>query len=316
MAIRSALLSRGLSWRGRGGAARWVGMLAGEMEPGDRAYLSVLGWPPGYDEGRRVETLVACAGIAPFVARQMARRATPAIVHLFDAVLRDDVLGALHEHGVLALAPTRGELNAYPKPTDPREIERFPDRRGWFALHDRDGSMWTFRSDQVRLIVAGTVRVSGGAGRARVDRANDVMWCGFGGIEGVAGAAVRGALRDSEGGWGSGTVRDVRAIGVIDLHLELDAGPGLVRLSGGNAGLGVVGEERGRPSLVGRADPLELIRDAMPDAPFEGGFGSFNTPGDVEAAADAAGQGGSRLNPVAFHFFSVWSALIDRGLRG
>lgn len=286
------------------------------MESSDRAYLSILSWPDGFDEEKRVETLVACAGMAPFVARQMSRRATPAIVHLFDAVLRDEVLNALHREGVLALAPARSELNAYPKPLDPRLIDTFPDRPGWLAVHDRDGSMWTFQQHHVRLIVSGTVRVSGGSRRASPDRPNYVAWYMVGGAEGVAGAAVRQAIRESGGGWGTGSVRDVRAVDVIDLHLRLSGGDRLVRLSGANARLGVAGEERTRPALLGQDRPIDALRDAMPDAPFEGGFERFNTPSDVEAMADAAGQGGSRLNPVAFHFFSVWSAAIDRGLNG
>ncbi|MEM9372451.1 MAG: hypothetical protein AAGA55_02305 [Planctomycetota bacterium] len=284
------------------------------MDTTDRAYLSILNWPDGFDEDRKVETLVVCAGMAPYIAGQMARRATPAIVHLFDSLLRDDVVGALHAEGVLALAPTRSEIGGYPDPTEPREVERFPDRPGWFALHDPDGSMWAFSEEQVRLIVAGTVRVSGRIRRPDDSGPKYAGWYTFGGIEGMAGAAVQEALRASEGGWGSGTSRGVRAVGVIDLHLHTDRGPRLVRLSGAAARLGVVGEERGRPSLLDDGKQIDAIRGAMPGAPYEGGFDAFNTPSDVEAMADAAGQGGSRLNPVAFHFFSVWSALIRRSL--
>lgn len=309
MAIRGghALVAQG---------GRPAGGMLRAMDTGERAYLSILGWPDGFDEHRRVEAMVSCAGMAPFIAGQMARRATPAIVHLFDSLLRDEVLGALHGLGVLALAPTRAEVSDYPRPVEPREVQRFGDRPGAFAVHTRDGGMWSFHRDDVRLIVPGTVRQ---AGRARVHAEGGAMYAGWHSFyfyEGMAAAAMQDALRDREGGWGAGTSRNVRAVEVIDIHLRIAGEARLLRLSGATTRIGAVGETRARPSLLDEHRPIEALQSLMPNAPFELGFAGFNTPSDVEGMANAAGQGGSRLNPVAFHFYSVWSALIDRGLNG
>jgi len=287
------------------------------MDTGDRAYLSILGWPSGFDENRRVESLVVCAGVAPFVAGQMARRETPAIVHMFDNVLRDEVLGALHADGVLALAPTRGEVKGYPEPIEPREVERFPDLPGAFAVHTRDGGMWSFTTGDVRLVVAGTVRHTGKVRRHEDGGARYAGWHSFYGLHHYPGAAAQEALRHAEGsGWGAGSSKNTRALVMIDIHTVVDGEHRLLRLSGATTRIGVVGQERSRPSLLDQHKPIDEIQQLLAGAPVELGFDAFNTPSDVEGMADAAGQGGNRLNPVAFHFFSVWSALIDRRLHG
>lgn len=286
------------------------------MSTVDRAYLSILGWPGDFDEARRVEALVGGAGMDPYLAGQMARREPPAIVHQFDGVVREDVVNALHAMGVLALAPSRSEIRAYPEPVVPQELERFPNDPGAFAVRTRDGGAWTFRSEDVRLVVAGRVRQVGQVRHHKEGgRGTAGAYLGTG-IDGVVASSVLRAMNDAPTGWGSGTTRNTRAVDVIDLHAVVQGRPTLVRLTGPNTRVGVIGEERKRPSLLDEHRRVEDLRALMPGVAFDLGFENFNPPTDVEQQADAAGQGSSRLNPVAFHFYSVWSALLDRQVHG
>ncbi len=289
------------------------------MEQRDRAYLSILGWPRGFDLDRRVEGLVVAAGMDPYLASQMARRETPAIVHQFDLVLREEILGALHGMGVLALAPSRAEMRAYGRAEVAREVERFPGAEpAAFAVQQRDGGAWTFQLSDVRLVVIGTVRQVGRV-RTHGGGAYDfgVGSAAIGGADMVLAEMAWDAINDEgSGGWGSHTTRSTRAVPTVDLHVMTAAGPRLVRLSGSTTRIGVVGEPRGRPSLLDRPDPGEEIARHMPGVCVDTGFERFNTPSDIEQMADSAGQGSARLNPIAFHFYSVWSALIDMGVRG
>jgi hypothetical protein len=289
------------------------------MEPSDRAYLSILSWPERFTHADRVESLVLAGGMDPYDAGQMARRAAPKIVQMFDAVQRDDVLGVLHQRGVLALAPTRTEMGTHPAPESPGFVTRFSGSppRG-FAVHTRDGGAWTFRPEDVRLVVAGKVRTVG-----RVKRHADPFGPGFtvdesrGAFANTVdlGVQLNDAL-DEPGGWGSNTTRNTRAVETIDLHMVVDGRVRVLRLAGGSTRIRLDTEPDKRPSLIDEHKPVEDLKGWIPDAVFDEWFPNFNTPGDVEAVAARAGQSSSRLNPVAFDFYSVWTAMLDRALRG
>lgn len=288
------------------------------MESADRAYLSILLWPERFTQGDRVESLVLAGGMDPYDAGQMARRACPKIVQMVDAVQRDDILGVLHGRGVLALAPTRGEMAAHPGPESPGYVTRFAGSppRG-FAVHTRDGGAWTFRPEDVRLVVAGTVRAVG-----RIRRHAD-GWAGFT-VERSQSPMMNAldlglqldAKLDEPAGWGSNTSRNTRAVETIDLHMVVDGRARVLRLSGGSTRIRLNTEPEARPSLVDEHRPVEDLRGWLPEAKFDEWFANFNTPGDVEAMAARAGQSSSRLNPFAFDFYSVWVAMLDRAVRG
>lgn len=286
---------------------------AGGMHQPDRAYLSILGWPDRLTQADRVEALVASAAMDPFMAGQVVRRPTPGIVHHFDATLRDEVLGVLHGLGVLALAPTRAEMAAYPGPEAVQRVSRFTGMPpAMFAATGRDDGAWTFRAEDLRLVVVGKVRVTGKLQVHRDDGPDYQATFMVGGVEGVALRAVAESTDDA-GGWGAGTSRNSRAVDMVDLHLTVNGTPRLVRLSGPATRVGLVGEERGRPSLLETQHAAGLWRELLPDAPMDTGFDQFNPPPDVEAKG---GKGAARLNPVAFAFYSVWVAMLERAVRG
>lgn len=289
------------------------------MEPADRAYLSILSWPERFTHADRVESLVLASAMDPYDAGQMARRPTPKIVQMFDSVLRDDVLGVLHDRGVMALAPTRLEMGAHPAPEVPGFVTRFiGSPPSGFAVHTRDGGAWTFRPGDVRLVVAGKVRRVGRVTRHAspfdpgytVDRSQNAV-----------GRAVdlgiqADAAMDEPAGWGMNTSRNTRAVETIDLHMVVEGRVRVLRLAGGATRIRPDSEPNRRPSLVEEHRPVEDLKGWLPDAAIDEWFPNFNTPGDVEAVAARAGQSSSRLNPVAFDFYSVWAAMLDRAVRG
>lgn len=289
------------------------------MESADRAYLSILSWPDGFTHADKVESLVLAAAMDPYDAGQMARRPTPKIVQMFDAALRDEVLGVLHDRGVMALAPARSEMAAHPAPELPGSVTRFAGRPpSGFAVHTRDGGAWTFRPGDVRLIVTGKVRRAG-----RVTRHASPFDPGY--TVDRSQGALRGALDlgmqydaalDEPAGWGMNTSRNTRAVETIDLHMVSDGRVRVVRLAGGSTRIRPHGEADKRPSLIDAHNPTADLQAWLPDARFDDWFDNFNTPGDVEAIAARAGQSSSRLNPIAFDFYSVWAAMLDRAVRG
>jgi hypothetical protein len=130
--------------------------------------------------------------------------------------------------------------------------------------------------------------------------------------------AAADAMDAETAGWGSNTSRNTRAVETIDLHLVMDGRIRVVRLAGGSTRIGEHGTERTRPSLIDTHRPVEDLKGwlAASGPVFDEWFPNFNTPADVEAVAARAGQSSSRLNPVAFDFYSVWVAMLDRAVRG
>lgn len=296
------------------------------MDPSDRAYVSILSWPEGWGHARRVEALVRAGAMEPYDAGMMARRATPAIVQVCDALVREDILGELHRLGVMAVAPARSEMEAYSRVETPARVTRFAGSppRG-FSVHTRDGGAWTFRPADVRLVVAGMVRAVGKvtrhSGGGNFNYAAGMAYGGIGGLGGVGAMAAAEAMDAETAGWGSNTTRNTRAVETIDLHLVVEGRIHMVRLAGGATRIGEHGTERTRPSLVEVHRPVEDLKEWLArgssDGPvFDEWFPNFNTPADVEAVATRAGQSSSRLNPVAFDFYSVWVAMLDRTVRG
>src|SRR6185503_19825501 len=84
--------------------------------PEDIAYLSIVRWPSGFSREQMTEALVEATGMDPFLADQRTAKGVPAVVHRLPAALAPYVLRHLHKHKVVALAPTRSQLEAVPPP--------------------------------------------------------------------------------------------------------------------------------------------------------------------------------------------------------
>lgn len=284
------------------------------MHPTDLAYISVLAWPERFSHRDRVEALVRAGGLDPFDAGQAARRPTPAVVLSCDALIRDDILGVLHRLGVLAVGPLRSRIKAYPVADRPRALTRFAGSPpAGFAVQTRDGGAWTFRREDIRLVVLGRVRTAGQTIRHKptpeMPRASLSRY--------AVGTALTRMMQDPEpGGWGMHTTRNARAVETIDFHLLFNGHPRLVRLAGASTHIRPNSENPGRPCLFAGRTCVKELGAMLPGVRIDTDFETFSPPPDVVGKADRAGQGGSRLNPVAFDFYSAWAALADMKVRG
>lgn len=284
------------------------------MHPTDLAYISVLAWPERFSHRDRVEALVRAGGLDPYDAGQAARRPTPAVVQVCDALVGDDILGVLHRLGVLAVAPRRSQIRAYPDAVRPRALTRFAGSPpAGFGVQTRDGGAWTFRREDIRLVVHARVRTAGRAVRHRptpdtpgVSLVHYPMHT----------MAMRMMQEPEPGGWGMHTSRNARAVETIDFHLLLNGRPRLVRLSGPSTHIRPNSESPGRPCLFAGRTCVKELAAMLPGVRIDTDFETFSPPPDVTGKADRAGQGGSRLNPVAFGFYSAWAALADMKVRG
>lgn len=285
------------------------------MEPTDRAYVSILSWPEGWGHARRVEALVRAGALDPYDAGMMARRATPAIVQVCDALVRGDILSELHRLGVMAVAPSRSELEAYPRVETPARVTRFSGSppRG-FSVHTRDGGAWTFRSGDVHLIVFGRVRLTEQISRqANTETPYRARRWTHGSRDCFVSFQRPGDFES--GGWGH-TARIKRAVETVDLYLSAGGGMRRIRLKGSSAHVRPLTDAHERPCLLAGRTGAEDWAAMLPGVRIDLGFDAFNTPPDVELRASQQGHSATRLNPVAFDFYSVWVAMLDRAVRG
>ncbi len=274
------------------------------MIPSATAYLTVIGWPVAWDEGARVGALVRCTGMDAYQARLAARRNTPGIVRVIDAGMRGRVLGSLHSMGVLCVAPTQGEIDSCPQAEVSRGVEQFPDADpARFVTGTMRGPSWTFTAGQVRLIVWGRLKSSSvSIHENRLPRITTAMHPGI-----AVGHALAGDSAYSS--------RKIKVREIIDLHVEGDGGPRLLRLIGARTRIGIVGEG-GRPPLPDGARALDLVEALMPGARVDREFHDFDPPHTLRRAARKAGHGASDMTMGYWSFYSAWVGLMHWALYG
>ncbi len=267
------------------------------------AYLTVINWPNEFNEDTRIETLVRAAAMDPYQAKLSSRRNLPGIMCTIDALLRDNILGEMHKAGVLCIAPTQSEIVGYPQPEFAVGIDQFPDAHPpSFVVETNDGNPWTFRTDQVKLAVAGHIKAT--TTRIKSTRSSYRKLNTFG-------SAVGNAMRQSDVHVSRGT----KVTNLLDLHIQTDAGLKLVRLVGPRTRIGIVGDGD-RPSLLENARPAEMIQVLMPDAQIDTEFHDFDPPSIVRRQSQKnSGRSGS-LTMESWAFYSPWVGLIKQAMYG
>lgn len=240
-----------------------------------RAYLTVISWPDSVDEEGRIDALVNCAGIDLYQARLGSRRNTPGIMCILNAAMRERALGAIHQQGIMAIAPTRAEIEDYPRAQVARGVDQFPDTDPpAFCVDDPKGGAWTFNADRVRLAVYGHVSAT--------SKSYETDERAVGGMLSIENAAMNAAAGNLVR-----TDQTTRLIEVLDLHISTSRGVRLVRLIGPRARIGILGDEYQRPSLLNDAKATELVQLLMPGAEVDRGFRDFDPPGDLRARVRA-----------------------------
>jgi len=265
-----------------------------------KAFLSILSWPSGLSLQDRVEALVAAAGMDPELAMIAARNKPPMIAGKIDAIIRDEILRVLHDLGALALAPMEDEIALYPEPEPIKRVARFPETTPTaFAADDNDEPAWTFTSDDIRLIVSGTARYI----ETRVDDQRPTL-----------GHGPRNQRYNSE-------VKVVksertRTKEILDLHLEMNGNPRLLRLTGQRTLVRSLDEIDDRPSLLDPPDPIELLEPFVQGVRIDTGFEAFCPLPEIRSRFSGGGNNAKNHTPEAFGFYSAWLATMDHILHG
>lgn len=267
----------------------------------DRAYLSVLSWPESASEDRRVELLVAAAGLDPYNAKLAVRRGTPLVVCLIDADISGEVVGALRGSGAEAFAPSRAEMEALPNAVRVRRVGRPRDAPGRLGLSLRDGGSVSFDPGEVSAVLRATVAASTSTTdtRSTFERHAGPV---FGG--GVAGAMLHAASE------GPKRKTEFSALDIVELQL---ADGRRYRLDSKTAP-----EDRAERLRSGRDRMDELavtLGELCGGAWVDHRFREFHCPPDVLRSASAVT--GTKIvrtkdDGPRFEFFSAWTMLMLR----
>jgi len=271
----------------------------------NNAYLTVISWPSGFDESKRVESLVECTGMDIYQAKLASRRNTPGVMKTIDAQMRHHVLAAMHARGILCIAPTQDEIDAYPEPIHALGIEQFPDADPpRFVIRTVSQTPWTFTPDQVKLVVWG-----------RLKSTNAVLKPGQSSGMRMAAIAPEVALIKAMSSEGAYISKNIKVKEIMDLHIETDEGPQLVRLIGPRTRIGIVGDDS-RPSLLDQTRPIDMVEALMPDALIDAEFHDFDPPGALRKASKKNNPSGSSATIECWAFYSPWIGLIKQAMYG
>lgn len=277
------------------------------MHTSKTAYLTVISWPTGFHEAQRIEALVGCAAMDPFHAKLASRRNLPGVMGTINTLDRPNILNAMHARGVLCIAPSHDEILSYPQAQSCLGVEQFPDAEPTsFAVETNDGEHWTFRADQVKLIVSGHIKST----KTTVDVDHNTPEGG--GFAGHPSMSTQVRIN-----------RNTKLTELLDLHIRID-GPGtsdrpgqlkLVRLVGNRTRIGIVGDTA-RPSLLDNSRPFEMAQILMPDADIDTEFQDFDPPGLIRRQSQKkTGRSGS-LTMESWAFYSPWVGIMKQTMYG
>lgn len=275
------------------------------MTAHDRAYLTIARWPEGFDEARRVETLVGATDLEPATARLAVRRETPMIAQFVSTIDRAPILDFLGRHGIVALAPTRADLDRLPDPIAAKRLaEAIGSDGALYMVEPWHGESEGLRTRDIRLLVRGSIRASHTTIQADPNAAHDAARGYI--IGGVPGALARRMADDSDR---VERTTQVRSTELLDIYTNDRR---RFRISTDKFNFDVLGAQR---SYTGRRNLDALaarLVERSPGARFDEGFAGFHPPGDTRAQPQHTGGDGimrSRGDLASFDFYSRWFAL-------
>ncbi|MEQ8769244.1 MAG: hypothetical protein RIB60_01915 [Phycisphaerales bacterium] len=256
----------------------------------ERAYLSIVDWPAGWDAARRVEALVGAAGLDPHSCQLLCARETPLVIGMIDALIAEDVVSALHAEGVSAIAPSGADLAGWPDRERVKSFHLFEDRSA-LGVEFWRGEPCVIRANAIRLIVVGESRTTSVTVRQRPGTAST-----------IEGAMLEYATE-------SGVTRDrttTEAL-LMDLYVAEDVGVRRLRVDADKMSFDVLGDAKGyadRPNMKALA---ALLGSVARQGTLDEGFARFSVP--PEARRRATGSAG---RTVAFDFYSDWLGCLYR----
>lgn len=267
------------------------------MPPG-RAYLSIVEWPSAWSPDRCVETLVAAAGMDPGHAKLAVARGVPQVVGLYDLAVRDEILAALRDDGVLACAPTRDEMDAWRNTLRVKRLFLFPDRSA-IGVEPWRGDHLVVQAAHVRLIVHGSDRVS----KTTIRPAENIL--------------TTEQLGRAGAGWSDDLdltnlpiSRDVKTTIAELIDVYAADGDRVVRLrvDADKMNFDILGKVRAMTDRDNTRILANLLGKVCRGATLDRGFDAFVLPPAVLGVRGASDRTG------AFDFYSVWLAMLYQSM--
>lgn len=271
----------------------------------ERAYVSVLQWRDGSNEVEHVEALVASCALDPYDAQQRVRRGVPQVICRASPAEARVMLEEFARRGVLAFAPTRGEIAGLGSPARVKRLMPMHEGGG-YVCEMWQGEGAAFRFSDVFCMVRAKIRSSRTTTSVEVDR--DAERGGYL-VGGIPGAMMAGAMSSHVSRQTQTSVTDM-----LDLHLR---DGGRLRLDSTKFSFDVLGDQRAMGDHLNMELLCDRLRREMPRALFDRGFDAFVCP--VEFLSDRVrGMGDvtirTRSDAGPFEFYSPWACLMYRHL--
>ncbi|MBL9031777.1 MAG: hypothetical protein JNM80_08725 [Phycisphaerae bacterium] len=125
--------------------------------PADRAYLSIVAWPPAFDQPRRADALARCLGLDRYRSNELARRATPAIFARLPMDHCAKVAEQIRDWGGTAVPVLGTHIQAALDPIRLKSAAKAPDSSLWVAQPWR-GDAITFDASRITALLRAHVR--------------------------------------------------------------------------------------------------------------------------------------------------------------
>lgn len=264
----------------------------------DRCYLSVLAWPPNFDESRRMDAIESVLHVERFKARELARRSTPAIFARCGSRHAGRAEEQLREWGVAATSIAGKDLARRLSPVLVKCLSRPDPETGLIDVTPRIGGSAALNPCHITGLVRGHVR------QARASHHGDLGVHALHQLHGTLGAEA----------WDQGPTRrpGLHIIEVLDIHM----GDGRhYRVIGDQCSFELLGPNR-TEAVSRNMDLLAgVLAGLAPGVPVDRGFD--HTRHLAEFVHDfVSGDAGTR-GLGAFSVYSAWvGALALRAAQG
>jgi hypothetical protein len=256
----------------------------------ERAYLSIIEWPPGGDPAEQAQALAKAADMDQYQATMAIRRGFPQVVLRTDPPAAETAVERLHDLGVVALACRQEDLARFGAPRRVKRLVPTDD----LLTHSYTCEMW--RDAEVVLNMADVfliVRATLAATQART------------GVDGPSRGGAAGAVPGSRG-----AVRLSAASSTEMLDLYLNDGTCL-RIDADKFNFDVLGEAKQLTEHLNAEALLQRLRSQAPQAIVDTAFADFRCPPDIiRAHFSFAGHSSTTRtsDAPAFDFYSAWAA--------
>ncbi|MBL4808959.1 MAG: hypothetical protein JKY43_02745, partial [Phycisphaerales bacterium] len=167
-----------------------------------------------------------------------------------------------------------------------------------FAVDDNDEPAWTFTSQDIRMVVAGTIQSSSTTIKAHRP---------IGGIRKAGRRIPEPRIVKTH---------QLQTNEILDLHLWTDGKPRLLRLTGQRTLIQSLQDTDQRPSLLNPPDPIELLAPHIQGVRIDQGFSTFTPPPNIRIKGEGSRAHNTKRSTKSFEFYSVWIALLNQMLHG